>query len=220
MTLRRRVPNVRRRFPFPDRPEKRYAAAMLRAIYDRCLRLAAHRRARWILFAVAFVGSSVFPLPPDALLIPMVLACPAAWWQIAAISTAGSVLGGYGGYLVGWGLYEAVGRHILQLYGYMDKFDQFRDAYHEWGAWIVAGAGFTPFPYKLITIGSGVMELDPVVFGVASTLSRGARFFLVAVLLWRFGPPVQRFIEARLGWVALASFALLVGGWVVAKYLV
>jgi len=184
------------------------------------MRLAAHRHALWALALVSFVESSVFPIPPDILIIPMVLAARERAFRIAAVATVASVLGGLAGYGIGYFLYETVGRPLIAFYGYADKFSDFQGYYNEWGAWIVGGAGLTPFPYKVITIASGVTALDPVVFMVASLVSRGLRFFIVAWLLWRFGAPVRDFIEKNLGALATAFFVLLLGGFVLVKYLI
>jgi membrane protein YqaA with SNARE-associated domain len=191
---------------------------MLRRLYDWTLGLARHRLAMPALAAVSFIESSVFPVPPDVMIIPMVIAKPRAAWRIALVATLASVAGGFAGYAIGAFLFEAIGRPLLDLYGYADKFLSFRDSYNDWGAWIVAGAGFTPFPYKVITIASGATALDPWVFGIASLLSRGARFYLEAVLLWRFGAPIQAFVEQRLAMLATVFFALLFGGFLVARY--
>jgi membrane protein YqaA with SNARE-associated domain len=192
---------------------------VLKRLYDRTIELSGHRHALWVLAAVAFIESSVFPIPPDVLIIPMVLAAREKAWKIAAICTIFSVIGGIAGYGIGYFLYETIGHPLLNFYGYGDKFAQFQGYYNEWGAWIVGGAGLTPFPYKVITIASGVTQLDPVVFTVASILSRGARFFLVAGLLWYFGQPIRIFIEAHLGKLTIAFFVLLLGGFVALKFL-
>jgi membrane protein YqaA with SNARE-associated domain len=192
---------------------------VLRGLYDWTMGLAGHRHALAALALVAFVESSIFPIPPDILIIPMVLAARTRAWRIAAVATAASVLGGLLGYAIGAGLYETVGRPVLEFYGYGAKFESFRGAYNDWGAWIVAGAGFTPFPYKVITIASGVTGLNLAVFLVASVISRGARFFLLAALLWYFGPPVRRFIEANLPLLATLFFVLLFGGFLAVRYL-
>ena len=192
---------------------------MLYRLYNWTMGLAAHRHALWALAAVAFIESSVFPIPPDVLIIPMVLAAPRRAWAIAAVAMVASVLGGLLGYGIGALLFETVGRPILEVYGYMDKFEQFQQRFAEWGAWIVAAAGFTPFPYKVITIASGVAGLDLTVFMVASAASRAARFFLVAALLWWFGPPIRLFIEKNLPMLTAVFFILLFGGFVAARYL-
>ncbi len=181
--------------------------------------LAAHRHALAALALISFVESSVFPIPPDVIMIPMVLAARDRAWRIALIATVASVLGGFLGYAIGAGLFEAVGRPILQFYGYGERFAAFQEIYSEWGWWIVAGAGFTPFPYKVITIASGVMDLDLATFTLASVVSRGARFFLLAALLWYFGPPIRRFIENNLPLLATLFFILLFGGFVAVRYL-
>jgi len=191
---------------------------MLRRLYDWTMDLAAHRHAIWILGAVSFIESSVFPIPPDVMIIPMVLAARASAWRIALVCTVASVVGGLAGYGIGFYLFDAVGRPLLDFYGYVDKFSAFQAYYNEWGGWIVAGAGFTPFPYKVVTIASGVTGLDPVTFTVASAISRGARFFLEAGLLWYFGPPIREFVESNLGRLAALFFVLLFGGFVVARY--
>jgi len=191
---------------------------VLRRLYDWTMDLSAHRHAIWALAAVAFAESSIFPIPPDILIIPMVLATRDRAWRIAAVCTAASVVGGFVGYGIGYFLFETVGRPLLDFYGYGAQFASFQDYYHQWGAWIVAGAGLTPFPYKVITIASGVVALDPTTFGIASLLSRGARFFAVAALLWYYGAPVRVFVEKNLNLLATAFFILLLGGFVVARY--
>ncbi|MEQ9331169.1 YqaA family protein [Thalassobaculum sp.] len=192
---------------------------MLRPFYDWTLRVAGDKRADWWLALVAFVESSVFPIPPDVMLVPMILADRRRAWRVAAIATAASVAGGVAGYAIGSLFFEALGQPILDLYGYADKFASFAGRYNEWGAWIVFGAGVTPFPYKVITIASGVTRLDLVVFMVASVLARGIRFFAVAALLWWFGPPIRRFLDRYLGPVTVVFFVLLIGGFVALKYL-
>jgi membrane protein YqaA with SNARE-associated domain len=192
---------------------------MLKPLYDWTMTLAAHRHAMVALAVVAFVESSVFPIPPDVLIIPMVLAARQRAWRIAAVATIASVLGGLAGYAIGALLFDSLGRPLLDFYGYQAQFADFQERYREWGAWIVFGAGLTPFPYKVITITSGVMDLDLAVFMIASVLSRGIRFFLVAGLLWHFGPPIRRFIENNLAVLTTAFFVLLVGGFVALRYL-
>ncbi|MCB2102744.1 MAG: DedA family protein [Rhodobacterales bacterium] len=192
---------------------------MLRRLYDWTMHLSAHPHALWALAAVSFIESSVFPIPPDVLLIPMVLAAPTRAWKIAVVCTVSSVLGGMLGYAIGYFLFEQVGRPMLAFYGYDAKFAQFQATYNEWGAWAVFIAGVTPFPYKVITILSGVTALDPTVFSIASVLARGLRFFIIAGLLWWIGEPIRLFIEKRLGLLFTLFTILLVGGFVVIKYL-
>ena len=192
---------------------------MLRSLYDWTMGLAAHRHALAALAFIAFIESSVFPIPPDILIIPMVLAARDQAWRIVLVATVASVLGGLLGYAIGAGLYETIGRPVLEFYGYAEKFFDFQEVYAEWGLWIVAGAGFTPVPYKVITIASGVMDLDLATFTIASVVSRGARFLLLAGLLWYFGPPIRRFIENNLPLLATLFFVLLFGGFVAVRYL-
>ncbi|MEK9832425.1 MAG: YqaA family protein [Rhodospirillaceae bacterium] len=193
---------------------------MLQGLYDWTMRLSASRHAVWALAAVAFVESSFFPIPPDILLIPMILAARTRAWRLAAICTVASVLGGYFGYFVGLTLFGTVGEPVIAFYGMEHAFEVFTEKYNELGAWIVFTFGVTPFPYKVVTIASGVTQLDPLVFGIASVASRGLRFFLVATLIWYFGPPIRAFVERYLGWVTLAFIVLLVGGFVLLKFVV
>jgi len=192
---------------------------LLRRLYDWTLTLARHRHAVPALAGVSFVESSVFPIPPDVLLIPMVLAEREKAFRIAAVCTAASVLGGLLGYAIGVFLFEELGKPLLEFYGYGTKFAEFQGKYHDWGAWVVFIAGVTPFPYKVITILSGVTALDIFIFTVASVVARGLRFFIVAGLLWRYGEPIQAFIEKRLSLLFWLFCGLLVGGFATAKFL-
>jgi membrane protein YqaA with SNARE-associated domain len=185
---------------------------VLRQVYEWTLSLAGSRHAVWALAVVSFIESSVFPLPPDVLLSPLVLARPDRAWMIAGVCTLASVLGGAFGYFIGWGLFEQVGKPVLEFYGKEARFDQFAETYNQWGAWAVLIAGVTPFPYKVITIMSGTTGLNFGVFMLASVIARGLRFFLIAALLWKFGAPIKTFIEERLGLVFSLGVAALVGG--------
>ena len=193
---------------------------MLRSLYDWTMGLAGHRHAIWALAAVSFIESSFFPIPPDVLLIPMVLAAPTRAWRIALVCTLASVLGGLLGYAIGALLYDTVGQPVLAFYGYEARFAQFTDYYNAWGSWAIFIAGLTPFPYKVITILSGLTGLDLTTFMLSSVLARGLRFFIVAALLWRFGAPMRDFIERRLGLLFTIFVILLLGGFVVARYLI
>jgi membrane protein YqaA with SNARE-associated domain len=153
------------------------------------------------------------------MLIPMILAARQRAWLIAGVCSAASVAGGVAGYAIGALLFDSVGQPIVEFYGYLDRFQEFQQRYEEWGAWIVAGAGFTPFPYKVITITSGVMDLNFGVFMAASVISRSARFFLLAALLWKFGPPIRGFIERYLPQLTIVFFVLLFGGFIALRYL-
>ncbi|MFX4219847.1 MAG: YqaA family protein [Thalassobaculum sp.] len=192
---------------------------MLRPFYDWTLRVSGHRHAERWLAAVSFIESSVFPIPPDVMLVPMILADRTRAWRIALIATIASVLGGLAGYAIGLFFFEAIGQPILDFYGKADRFDEFATMYNEWGAWVVFGAGVTPFPYKVITIASGVTRLDLLIFVIASVLSRGLRFFVVAGLLWYFGPPIRKILERHLGLITTLFFVLLLGGFAAIKWL-
>ncbi|MGI1661822.1 YqaA family protein [Palleronia sp. KMU-117] len=192
---------------------------MIRRLYDWTLSLAGHPHALWALAVVAFIESSVFPIPPDVLMIPMIIATPHRAFRIAAVAMVASVLGGLFGYWIGHALFDSIGGPVLAFYGKEVYFDEFAQTYNAWGAWAVLVAGITPFPYKVVTILSGATGLNVWVFLVASVIARGLRFFLVAGLLWKFGPPIRDFIERRLGLVFTLFVGLLVGGFAVLRYL-
>lgn len=185
---------------------------MIRRLYDWTIALASHPYAIWWLAVVSFVESSVFPIPPDVLMIPMIIAAPRRAFLIAGVATVSSVLGGVFGYWIGMALYDSVGLPVLEFYGKADSFDTFRENYADWGAWAVLIAGVTPFPYKVVTILSGSAGLSLPVFIVASVAARGLRFFLVAALLYRYGAPIRDFIERRLGLMFTIGTVLLIGG--------
>ena len=191
---------------------------VLTRAYHWTMSLAAHRKAVWALMLVSFAESSVFPIPPDVMLLPMALARPRRAFMLAGICTAASVLGGVAGYAIGVFLFESVGRHLIELYGLSGAFAEFQANYNAYGAWIVFGAGFTPIPYKVFTIASGVVGLDLATFILASALARGARFFLEAGLLYFFGEPIRAFIERRLPLLATLFFALLFGGFLLVRF--
>ncbi len=192
---------------------------MLRRLYDWTMSLAAHRGATPTLAAVSFIESSVFPIPPDLLLMPMVLSERRKAWFYATICTVASVLGGVFGWLIGYFLFETVAQPILDFYGYAEKFEEFAHMYNEWGIWIVLFAGLTPFPYKVITIASGATGLALPVFILSSIVARGLRFFVVAGLLYWAGPPIRTFIERRLGLMFTLFVILLFGGFLAVKLL-
>ena len=196
-----------------------YGRSRVKAVYDYMLQLAANKNALFFLFVVAFAESSFFPIPPDIMLIPMVLAAPAKAYRIALVATLASVIGGYFGYFIGVYGYDLIARPILSFYGYTQQFEVFKGYYHQWGAWIVFGAGLTPFPYKVVTIASGAVHLDLAVFTVASVLSRGGRFFLVAWLLKKYGAPMKMFIDRHLGKRSVLFVVLLLGGFALIKLL-
>ncbi len=188
---------------------------MLRRLYDWCIAAADKPYATWLIVAVSFAESSFFPIPPDVMLIPMSLARPDKAYRYALLCTIASVTGGVVGYLIGALLYESLGQWIIQLYGYGDRVEQFRAAYAQWGAWIILLKGLTPIPYKLVTITSGFAGYNFLWFVALSLLTRGARFFVLAFLLHRYGASARELIEKRLGlWTAIGAAAL-VGGFVI-----
>ncbi len=192
---------------------------MLRGLYDWTLRLATHKHALWALALVSFAESSVFPIPPDLLMIPMIIARPSRAFLIAFVALVASVAGALLGYYIGWGLFESVGRPVLDFYGKTAAAEEFNQRFTEYGAWAVLIAGVTPFPFKVITIMSGWTGLSIPVFVASSIVARGLRFFIVAGLLWKFGPPIRDFIEKRLGLMFTLFVVLLAGGFYVVKYL-
>lgn len=192
---------------------------MLRKLYDWTLRMADHPQALWVLALVSFAESSVFPIPPDLLIIPMVLARPNKAWLIAGVATVASVLGGLMGYAIGALLFDQIGQPVLTALGKEAYFTTFTERYNTYGIWVVLTAGVTPFPYKVITIMSGATALPLGVFIVSSIVARALRFFIVAGLLKYFGPPIKTFIERRLGLVFTLCMILLFGGFLATRYL-
>jgi membrane protein YqaA with SNARE-associated domain len=193
---------------------------MLRRIYDWCIDAAHKPYALWIMGAVAFAESSFFPIPPDVMLIPMSLARPQRAWLYALVCTATSVLGGILGYAIGALLYDSVGHWLITLYGLSDKIDAFRASYAQWGALIIIGKGLTPIPYKLVTIASGFAGYNVGLFILCSIIARGGRFFIVAILLNRYGDTIRAEIEKRLGlWVALGAAVLVAGFYIASRFI-
>ena len=192
---------------------------MLHRLYMRTLALAASPRAGWWLFGIAFAEASFFPVPPDALLIPMALARPDRAWRLAAICLAGSVIGGALGYLIGYAVFDQLARPLIELYGYGDRFAAFQALYARWGLWVILVKGLTPIPYKIVTIASGAARFNFWMFMAASVVTRGARFFIVAALLRYYGTPVRDFIERRLTLVTSLLAAGVVGGFLVLRFL-
>ncbi len=190
---------------------------LIRRIYDEVINLSAKQHALFWLAVISFVESSFFPIPPDIMLIPMILATPKKAWKIAGVCTLASVIGAYLGYVIGFYFFQLIAEPLLNFYGYLDKFNKFKDLYTEYGAWIVFGAGITPFPYKIITIASGVVHLNLAVFTVASVIARGLRFFVIAWLLKVYGERMRLFIEKNLGWLSVLFLVLLIGGFALLK---
>jgi membrane protein YqaA with SNARE-associated domain len=192
---------------------------MFKALYHWTLSLSASPRAPLALAAVSFAESSFFPVPPDVMLIPMTMARPERAWHYAAICTIASVLGGMLGYAIGALLYDTVGGWLISLYGYGDKMDAFRALYQTHGHWIILIKGFTPIPFKLITIASGLAGYNFWLFVLLSAITRAARFFIVAGIMNRYGQPIRDFIENNLTMVGIVSLLAIVGGFAAAKFL-
>src|ERR1700733_5759422 len=185
---------------------------MLRRIYNWCIDAAHKPYALWILAAVAFAESSFFPVPPDIMLLPMSLAQPRRGWLFARACTIASVLGGLLGYAIGAVLYDSVGHWLIHLYGLEGKVETFRASYAQWGAVIILLKGLTPIPYKLVTITSGFAGYNIWLFVLCSIVARGGRFFIVAVVLNRYGEFIRAELEKRLGlWVAVLAAVLVIG---------
>lgn len=185
---------------------------MLRRLYNWTLSLAQSPYALWALAVVAFMESSFFPIPPDLIMIPMIIAAPRRAFLIAGVATVASVLGGLFGYYIGAVLFDLVGQPIFDFYGKSDAVAAFSEKFNAYGAWAVLVAGVTPFPFKVITIMSGVTSLSLPVFIISAIIARALRFFIVAALLWKFGAPIRDFIEKRLGLVFILFCVLLIGG--------
>ena len=192
---------------------------MLRRLYDWTMSLADHPKALWALAAVSFIEASVFPIPPDVLMIPMILAAPRRAWLIALVATVSSVLGGLLGYGIGHFFFEGIGRPILEALGKGDHIAAFNARFNGVGFWAVLIAGITPFPFKVITIMSGWTAMPMATFVVTAIIARSLRFFVVAGLLRAFGAPIRDFIERRLGLVFTLFCVALIGGFVLVRYL-
>lgn len=192
----------------------------MRTLYDWVMRHAAGPHAFWFLGAIAFAESSFFPIPPDVMLIPMALANRRRAFLLAGWCTVASVVGGMLGYAIGAWLYGTVGHWLINVYGYNDQIQNFRHLYREYGAWIILIKGMTPIPYKLVTIASGIAGYNFPLFVLLSIITRGARFSIVAGLIYWFGEPVREFIEKRLELVMLGLLAAIVAGFLIARYVV
>jgi len=192
---------------------------MIRSLYDWTMRLAAHSHSKWMLGIISFIESSFFPIPPDVLLIPMILANRRHAWRLALLCTFASVLGGVLGYAIGYFLFDQIGEPLLTFYGYSTEFESFKLSYNESGAWIVLTAGMTFIPFKIITILSGMTGMDPITFIIFSIIGRGSRFLLEATLLWFYGERIKTFIESRLQLVTAIFCILLLMGIIMSKHL-
>jgi membrane protein YqaA with SNARE-associated domain len=193
------------------------APGLMRRLYDRCMDWIGGRYGEWMLFLIAFVESSFFPLPPDIFLIAMCVAIPTKSFRYAAICSVGSVLGGALGYGLGFWFMDGIGMTIVDWYGLTGKYDLVQQYFKAYDVWIVGTAGFTPIPYKLFTITAGFVHSNFLTFMVVSLLSRSARFFLVAGLIWKFGPQITRFINRYFNILSIAFIVLLAGGFFLMK---
>jgi membrane protein YqaA with SNARE-associated domain len=193
---------------------------LLRSLYNWTMANAQGRHAWAALFAISFAESSFFPIAPDVMLMPMVLADRKRAFLLAAWCTLASVLGGMLGYAIGSLLYDSIGQWVIRVYGYGDKIDEFRSFYAEWGAWVILVKGALPIPYKLITILSGFAGYNFGMFVILSTITRGLRFGAEAALLYRFGEPIREFIEKRLELAMLLIVGTIIAGLVMAKYVI
>lgn len=192
---------------------------MIRRLYDWTLSLAEHPRALWALAMVSFIESSFFPIPPDLIMIPMIIATPRKAWLIALVATVSSVVGGLFGYFIGAVLFDTIGQQIFEFYGKGDAVTEFNAVFNEYGAMAVFVAGVTFLPYKVVTIMSGWTGLSIPIFIVASIAARALRFFIVAALLYKFGAPIRVFIEKYLGILFVIFVILLLGGFYMIKLL-
>lgn len=192
---------------------------MIQRLYAWAMAKAGHRYAEIWLALISFIESSIFPIPPDVMLIPMVLASPGKWFRLALICTLASVAGGYLGYAIGYFFMDTLGMRILEIFHLTEKFHAFKPLVDEYGVWVIIVKGATPIPYKLITIAAGAFHFDLLHFTFASFVARSMRFFLVAVLLWKFGPTIREFVEKRLTLVMIAMVILILAGFAVLKFL-
>lgn len=193
---------------------------MLRRLYDWCLGAADKPQASWWLGAVSFAESSFFPVPPDVMLIPMSLARPDRAYRYALVCTITSVIGGLLGYLIGAVLYDTIGHWVIETYGYGDKIEALREAYRDYGVWIILLKGLTPIPYKVVTIAAGIAYFNLPMFIILSVITRGARFFVLAFLLNRYGAQARAIIEKRLGfWLVISAAIVIIGFVIVSKLL-
>lgn len=188
----------------------------LHELYRETLRWSESRYATWALVGVAFFGSTVFPLPTEAVMIPMILAAPRRAFRLSTIALLASVLGGISGYLLGWAAYDTLGSAIIERLGMEETFARFTGLYEEYGWQIVFMGGLTPFPYKVISIASGVVKMNLAAFVLASAISRAARYYFIAFLLYKYGEKAREWIDRNLEWLSTLCFILILAGfWLV-----
>ncbi len=200
-------------------PEEVKKISLLQRVYQRCMEWIATPAGIWALFFIALAESSFFPIPPDVFLIALCIGNPRKSFKYAAVCSAGSVIGGALGYGLGLGFMDSIGQQILNWYGLHEKYDVVQDLYRQYDALAVGAAGFTPLPYKLFTITAGAFKINFVTFIVVSALSRSARFFIVSALIYRFGGPVQYFINRYFNILTVVFLLLLGGGFALVKLL-
>ena len=191
----------------------------LRNIYSWTLKKAEHKNAKWYLSLISFTESSFFPIPPDLLLIPMALANRVKALFYAFICTLSSVIGGVAGYAIGYFFYNSLGIFIVEFYHLENSFNVFENYYREFGILIVLGAGITPFPYKFITIASGVFGLNIFLFIFISIIGRGLRFYLIAILLYFFGEKIKLIINKYFNFLTFVFFILLIGSVFIIRFI-
>ncbi len=189
----------------------------LKRWYDKVLSWADSPYSEWALFLNAFAESSFFPIPPDVLMMAMEVGKPKKSFRFATISSIGSILGGIAGYGIGYFLFDTIGRPIIKFYHLTDKFQHLGELYNTYSAWIVSIAGFTPIPYKLITITSGFWKINFLIFLIASALSRSARFFIISTLFYFFGAKIKDFIDKYFNLLSILFFILLIAGFAIIK---
>ncbi len=192
---------------------------MMKKLYLWLLEKSKHPKAPWYLAFISFTESSVSFIPPDPMMVPMIVAHKDRAWNLAFITTASSVLGGALGYMIGFFLFEKFGLPILEAYGLTQKIEPFQNLFHKWGFWAIVIKAFTPIPYKLVTITAGALKFNFWMFMLASTISRGIRFYLEALIVWKFGPKMNEIIQENIMLVSTLFIALLVGGFFLIKYI-
>jgi membrane protein YqaA with SNARE-associated domain len=197
--------------------EKKASTGVVRRLYDVCMEWISGKYGVWALFFIAFIESSFFPLPPDVFLIAMCVALPAMSFRYAAICSVGSVLGGALGYGLGFWFMDGIGMTIIDWYGLSDKYGMVQQYFKDYDVWIVGTAGFTPIPYKLFTITAGFVHSNFVTFMIVSFVARSARFFLVAGLIWKFGPQIKKFIDRYFNILSIAFVVLLAAGFLLIR---
>ncbi len=204
----------------PSTPTKSmYIMKLFRKLYKWTMTKSTGRGAPWFLGLISFSESSFFPIPPDIILIPMVLAKRTRAFFFAFICTLSSVFGGMFGYFIGLFLFNSIGLILINFYNLNESVNEFKNYYNLYGSWIVIIAGFTPFPFKVITITSGLFQLNFIIFIICSLLSRGARFYIVTALLYFYGDKIKIFIDKYFNILTILFFVVLIGSILIIKIL-